>query len=348
LRESRPILFWASILLALATKEEMVIPIAAFGAYCCLNPRYRKQGMGLVVLAAIWAVVCFVFVMPYFSEGRPYRHIVEWTYLLRQGATQPGGELTESTAPMDILSPDSLRFLMSLVLPIGFLPLLGPSLLAICLPSLTYLLLGKSPALHSIGYHYPAVLLPWLFLAAIEGLAWLERRADAMRKKHVSHLSLALLLTGTLAGALMFNPVVYHRSGGNFGPLPYQDQIVSALAQIPAEAGVATINAFGSHLAHRRYLISLEWYDTPLPQEHLQYIDYVLLDLVDCRAVRVPGPRKAYSQMVLDLLDSHEFGAQYWSGRILLLKRGLSFGPELEEIEAMVNTLLEEDRACWP
>jgi hypothetical protein len=121
-----------------------------------------------------------------------------------------------------------------------------------------------------------------------------------------------------------------------------------SLAKIPDQAGVATINSFGSHLAHRRHLISLDFYPLPLRQDHLRYIDYILLDLVDCRAVEQSQPRVAYAEMVLQVLETEGFGVRYWSDRILLLERSKPVGPELDELRAYVDELVREDRSCWP
>ena len=144
------------------------------------------------------------------------------------------------------------------------------------------------------------------------------------------------------------NPIVHNWQSGVFSPVPYREQIDTALAQIPPRAGVATIKAFGSHLAHRRHLIELDTYPLPLPPAHLQHVDYVLLDLVDCRAVLAPDQRAVYAEMVREVLDTPQFGVRYWSGCILLLERGVPAGPESDEVRAYVERLVAERRPCWP
>ena len=344
LQEKRKVLFWSAALLALATKEEMVVPVAAFAIYCMARPQWRKSGLILLILTILWAYICFAVIIPRYNEGRPYRFAALWSHLL---PTKLEGQSGRVDGLQFLFSVDSLYFFVHLFLPLGFLPLLGPGLLAVSVPSLIYLLLSSRPAHHRIGFQYPAVLIPWLFLAAVQGLKRLEHWPVARRMVR-EWLPLLLMLVGTLGGNLAFSPLRFHWFNGAFSSLPHHKQIEAAMAQIPPQAGVATINTLGPHLAHRRHLIGLDGYPLPLRQDHLQHVDYVLLDLVDCRAFEVPEPRATYTAMTRELLDMQEFGVRYWSDRILLLERGIPAGSELDEVRAYVERLVAEGRPCWP
>jgi len=346
LTEERQILFWAAIVLALATKEEMVVPIAAFGFYCLFHPLWRRTGAGLLMLASLWAFASFFVVIPYHNEGRSYRFFTMWSHLLSQLPAGLRGESSPQT--LSSLSADARLFLVHLFLPLCFLPLLGPGLLAVSLPSLAYLLLADDPFLHSIGYQYSAVLIPWLFLATVQGLGRLERWYRPGHVTRMARLPLGLLLGMTIGGILLFNPVLFHWQTGAFSCVTHGEHVGIALAQIPDQAGVATINSFGAHVAHRRYLMSIDTYPLPLRQDHLQHVDYVLLDLVDCRAVESSQSRDTYTDMVLQLLDTKQFGIRYWSDRILLLERGTPMDLELEQVRSYVRDLERQERPCWP
>lgn len=343
LQERQPVLFWSMILLSLATKEELVVPVAAFGIYCLFRPQWRKIGVWLLVISAVWAFFCFAVIVPYYNEGRPYRFFDAWYYLMPWHSQGTGGDGMARLS--DLFSIDAAYFVLHLFLPLGFLFVLEPGLLAVSLPSLGYLLLSSRVNFHRVGHQYPAVLIPWLFLATVYGLAKLERW-PRMRPKMGRWLPLVLLLVGTLGANLKFNPLYFHWRSGDFEFPPYYAQVNEAMAQIPRDAGVATINAFGPHLIHRRYLISLDKYALPLNQDHLQYVDYVLLDLVDCRGSE--ASRTRYAEIVRQTIDTGQFGVQYWSGRILLLKRGAPVESELDEVRAYVDRLEEEGRPCWP
>lgn len=341
LLEKRRALFWTTIVLALSTKEELVVPVAALGAYCLFHPPWRRTGLWLIIVAVAWAALCFLVIIPCATQGGSYRFFELWSHLL------PGDESGDQSGPLFSLSVDALYFLVHLFLPLGFLPLLGPGLLAISLPSLVYLLVSSRATLHSVGFQYPAVLIPWFFLAAVQGLVRLERWPGARRMTR-KWLPLGLLLVGMVGANLPFNPIWVTWRSGYLSVLPQREQILAAMSCIPSYAGVATINPFGPHLAQRRVLITLEKYPVPLRQDHFQHVDYVLLDLVDCRLYRTQDPRATYAEAVRDLIDSGDFGVRYWSRRIVLLERGLPAGAELGEVRAYVDKLVAQERPCWP
>jgi uncharacterized membrane protein len=347
LLEGRSMVFWAMVLLSLATKEEMVVPLAAFGLYCLVRPQWRRKGLWLLILTAVWAALCFVIIIPYYNEGRPYRFFQFWSHVPSQllGSSGKDGPQAEW---LTLVSAEALPFLWHLLLPLGLLPLLDPLLLAVSLPSLGYLLLSSRPAYHGIGYQYPAVLIPWWFLAAVRGLMHVQQRRDPDESPAWQWLACAVLLAAALAGNYFFNPVRFYRLGDAFSPVAHQKQVKAALERIPPGAGVATINSFGPHLAHRRHLISLDRYPVPLPQEHMRQIDYVLLDLVDCRAALTADRRAGYADIVTHVLETGDFGVRYWSDRIVLLERGAVSGGEVSELTAYVDDLVEQNRPCWP
>ena len=343
LLEKRDVLFWVMIVLALSTKEELVVPVAAFGVYCLFFPRWRKKGAWLVGVAAVWAFLCFVVIIPAANEGRAYRFFDLWSHLPFLG--ELGNRVGRSGGV--VFSVDSAYFVAHLLVPLGFLPLLGPGLFAVSWPSFAYLLLSDRVALRQVGFQYPAVLIPWLFLATIQGLARLERRSGVQRGL-VKWLPVSLLLIGTLGANLPFNPILTSWLSGYFMHMSQHEQIEAAMALIPSQAGVATINSYGPHLANRRRLVGLEKYAAGLNMDHMAEVDYVLLDLVDCRLFHTQDPRGDYGRMTREILDIQDFGVRYWSDRILLLERGLPPGEEVDEVRAYVDNLMEKKRPCWP
>jgi uncharacterized membrane protein len=345
LQEERICLFWVAVLLALSTKEEMVIPMGVWGVVNLFQGR-RRVGLGLVALAGIWAVVCFGFVIPYFNDGQSYRFLRLWSQLpglssLGSGDGGPVQSIGRASFETIVL------FLLHLFLPLGYLPFLGPASFVVSLPSLVYLLLGKRPAFQSVGYQYPAVLIPWLFLAVVEGLRWARRKCLWLGGRRFYRLGLAFLVVGTVGINVPLNPIALYARHGEFRSEPYHAQVEDALAQIPPEVGVATINQLGPPLTNRRVFMPLE-YPPPLRLDHLQAVDYVLLDLVDCRYVTASDPRAGYADIVSQVLDTTAFRVRYWSDRILLLERGTPTQQEVEAIMAYEAWLVERNRSCWP
>ncbi|MBN1815197.1 MAG: DUF2079 domain-containing protein [Anaerolineae bacterium] len=345
LQEERMGLFWIAVSLSLFVKEEMLVPIAAWGLVNLLWGKRRRIGLGLVILAGGWAILCFGLIIPTFNEGQPYRFWQLWVRLRGALPTSDRGGTAQSigSASFETIA----LYLIHLLLPLGFLPFLGYTSLVVALPSLAYLLLGERPAFHSVGYQYPAVLIPWFFLAVAEGLRRLRHRGRLVGSFRPYRLGLAFMVFGTLGINIALNPIYLYARAGMFRPEPYHDRIAEALAQIPSDAGVATVNRFGPQLANRRVLVALE-YPAPLRLDHVGMADYILIDLVDCRVVPAPDPRTRYADIVVQVLQMGSFRVRYWSGRILLLERGAPVEEETAAILDYVSDLVEQDYPCWP
>ena len=344
LEEERPVAFWIGVVLALLTKEEMVIPLGTWGLITALRGERRHTGLSLLIVATVWAGICFGVIIPAFNEGQSYKFLNLWSILPGVPAPPSSGGIAQATAAA---SPEAVAlFLVHLLLPLGFLPFLSPGTLAAALPSLAYLLLGRRAAFHSVGYHYPSVLIPWFFLALVEGLEHLPPGARGGRTR-LRRVGLTFLAAGTLGTNVMLNPVVLQARAGFFRREPYHDQIAEALEPIPPAAPVAAGNRFGPALASRQILVPVE-YPPPLRLDHVAMTDYVLLDLVDCRTVPAVDQRQAYAEMVMRILDTELFRVGLWEDRILLLERGEPTQERLAEVRAYVRQLVEDDRPCWP
>jgi uncharacterized membrane protein len=344
LEERRMPLFWVAVVLVLSTKEELVVPIGVWGIVNLLRSDRRGVGLGLLALAGGWAIACFWLIIPAFNEGRPYRFFALWAHLpqlLKQPSSYVG-------TPAGDTSFDAIvQYLVHLFLPLGFTPVLGPRSLVVALPSLAYLLLGSRPSFRTIGYQYPAILIPWLLLASIEGLQWLRGHCACRVGKILHWAAVLAMLLGSAEIQRSMNPIVQYVRHGGFQRDPYHDQMVQALSEIPPGAGVATINRFGAHLTQRRYLVPLE-YPEPFRLDFVLQTDYVFLDLVDCRAVVAANPRARYGEMIRQVLETGEFRVRYWWGRVLLLERGAMPPDEHHELVQFIGELVERNEPCWP
>lgn len=342
LLEEKRGLFWIAIVLALATKEEMVIPIGAWGMVTFFQKDRRQTGILLMTLTGIWAYFCFGVIIPRF-QGRPYRFWEMWDHV--PGFGQLLGSSGGESALLSHFSPGMvILWIIHLFLPLGFLPILGPSFI-VALPSMAYLLLADRSQLHTVGFQYPAVLIPWFFLAVVEGLRWLY---NTLRQR-AYRLGLTLMIVGTIGTNVIVNPIFRRAQSGAFRPDPHHEEMVTAIEMIPPDASVSTISRLGPPLAHRRMLISFE---TPGPfrLDHVTMADYILLDLVDCHTTVAPTKdrRVRYAEMITQTIETHLYRVRYWSGRVLLLERGAPSEERINAVLEYVNELVEEDHPCWP
>lgn len=335
-------LFWGAIVLALATKEEMVIPIGAWGLVTFLQRDKRWSGIWMMALSGIWAYLSFGVIIPHF-QGRAYRFWEMWDHI--PGFRQLLGNGRGETSLLSHLSPGmTILWLTHLFLPLGFLPILGPSFV-VALPSLSYLLLGEESRLRTVGVQYPAVLIPWFFLAIVEGLRWL----DQTERHRLYRLGLFLMFAGSIGTNVILNPILRQAQSGTFRRDPHHEEMITALEMIPADASVSTINRLGPPLANRRVLVSFEL-PAPFRLDHVVMADYVLLNLVDCHSVdvRTSNKRLHYAEMIASVLETRRYRVRYWSDRILLLERGTPSDERVDAVLEYVDKLVEENRPCWP
>jgi len=344
LQTDHNVLFWVTTLLALSTKEEMVVPLGTWALILILGRRHRRTGWVLLSIVAAYAVACFGFIIPVLNEGRAYRFLALWSRLL--GVPIPAGGAESVIAEGSLLA--KIVFVLHLVLPLGLPLFLRFPTSAVALPTLVYLLLGQRSELHTIGWQYPAVLVPWLFLGAVEGLGWLvERCRQAPRTRLILSTAIALMLAGTVGTNLVMNPVVLLAEQGRLQRGSEHDDILRALSLIPPQASVAACGRFGPHLANRRILVPFD-YPPPFRLDHVQQADYVLLDLAGAWAIVADDPRAAYADMISQVLQTNNYRVRLWTGRILLLERGLPTAHELEPIMQCVNSLTGEKPLCSP
>lgn len=273
--------FLVCLLLALLAKEEVAFIVAAFGVYILLVPGKRTLGMALVFLGVAYAVVTFKYIIPYFfgqSYDANFFVMDRYGYL---GKTISGIAITAITRPglvlQHLLVSTKIEFLLQLLVPLAFIPVLGGEVFALSLPTIDYLLIGDYSYQNSIHYQYTAPIIPFLFFALVIGLGRLTRWAAAKQQK------LDVNFEATLATMIVVLALAnyYFQSSGplsvNFDPEQYDLNARVALgyqllAKIPPNAKVMAESDFVPHLSERRLI-----YQAPNVVD-LRSVDYVLAD----------------------------------------------------------------------
>ncbi|PWH14853.1 MAG: hypothetical protein DDG58_12265 [Ardenticatenia bacterium] len=180
---------WSPILLgtlcfglALATKEDVPLHLFLFGVYLMLMRRRWYAGAVLSATSAVWFYVAVFLIIP---AARPdSAHSPYLGFFSRLGNTPveiltsplhtPGTWLELLTAP------DTLYGIGMLIIPFAITPLLGLPFLIIAAPTFAIALFSSNPLMHRLEtYHYAAPAIPFVALAAVDGMArlssWLER-----------------------------------------------------------------------------------------------------------------------------------------------------------------------------
>ncbi|MGB3905271.1 MAG: DUF2079 domain-containing protein [Anaerolineae bacterium] len=243
-------LLFVFLALSLLVKEEMAFIAFAFGLYILIVQRRRRLGLLVMLLAVAWGIVTMRIIMPSIA-GRAYFPVGRYGYL---GSSF--GEIAVSVVRnpvlvlQHLLTPAKIEFLLHLLAPLAFLPLLGFDTLLLAIPTMLYLLLSDYEPQYSMQYHYAAPLIPLLVMSAATGAARLMRR----RERSVSVALSALVLVTSVTSYLLHSPGPVARHFNEDGAYTLWPDLASgydALAAIPPEAPVMTLEEFAPHLASR-------------------------------------------------------------------------------------------------
>jgi uncharacterized membrane protein/glycosyltransferase involved in cell wall biosynthesis len=321
-RRGRTAMYYTLLLLAMSCGADVAFSVAALGIYLWLFRRDPRTGLVSLGLGVGWFWIADTVLIP-FLGGTSGQLLAP--YLAPEGVT-----LLEHAAGQ-IVQPEGLRYVASLLVPLGGLPLLGvPSLLA-ALPRLVLNLLADSPLYLDLHGRYDVTTVPFLFFAAIQGLRWLAATAKARGWAPPQSAGAVLVLTGCTVTAAFLAPNVaqdlrtlqttqHHRIGNDI------------LEQIPDRASVATQNPYAVPLAHRDQL-------TILPQ--VEDADFILLDLFHPN--REPDSA-GYQETLLRAFHSPAYGLRASSNGYLLFERGLTPDGNLQAAVLATDTDIQYPR----
>lgn len=168
-------------LITLTAKEVFSVTIAFLGVWLLVHKEWR-MGAFLLLLGVGWFFFATKLLVPSLT-GQPENHFlvrfsrygsdfwsIVWTLLIRPDLVL-----------RDMFGVRNLHYLWSLVLPFLFLPLLSPRYLVLALPATAINLLSSFPAQQTLSFHYNALIVAMLAVAALHGLLWFSRHASSQR-----------------------------------------------------------------------------------------------------------------------------------------------------------------------
>ena len=170
-RRDRPVAFWLCLLVAITVRSDVGLVVGCFGLYALLERRPWRYGLAPALVGfGYWAAAVFA-IVPAFAGGKGFLWAINYAWL---GADAREIATTIVTRPLytarGVLTLEKGRYLAQLLWPLAFLPLLRPRLLLIPLPILALNLLSERLVQFDLLHQYQALIVPFLFLAAIEGL----------------------------------------------------------------------------------------------------------------------------------------------------------------------------------
>ena len=200
---------WCALALigTFACREDAAIGVVGFAVWVAIARGRWLVGILLAAVATAVLAVDIGWLMPRFLGGT-YDHLNRYRHL---GDSLGQILLSISLRPWRwagiVLTPAKIVYLLALLAPLGFLPLLAPRVLVAVVPPLAMNLLSLDPKLFNYQGQYQAFVLPFLTLAAIEGYARLRALVGPRRLfgRHgaPSVLGLAFVLSALLTARIV-------------------------------------------------------------------------------------------------------------------------------------------------
>jgi uncharacterized membrane protein len=240
--------FAVAVAVALACKEDAALAVLMLGLVLAVLGQ-RRAGLVTAAAGAGWFLVATKVVIPAAGGGAgPFYQE------LFPGFGDSLGEIVWNLVahPSRLLGlatlPDRLTYFWQIMAPVAFLPLAAPLVLLISVPQTVINVASGHALTHDIHYHYSAIVLTGVFLATVEGMAWIGRGPGTRRAL------VAVLLATSLAANVAWSPSPLGRQyddGIWARAEPRHATVRAALRLVPAGAGVSASYNLIPHLTHR-------------------------------------------------------------------------------------------------
>lgn len=337
LESGRTRLMVAFLALAVLTKEEVSLSVAAIGVYLLLFRNQSRLGLWITGVSLLYFALVSLVIMPGLGGGPDLGRFAALTptndtgllALLDGIVSNPLFAFSQA-----LLDGEKLAFLALLFLPVIFSPLWARARWLTAAPALAVALFASTPVQYSIGYHYPAIMLPFVYYLAMAGL-----RRNALRPQlgHGPDLpsrqaaAAVAILVASLAMNWQFGWVYGKRYQPPPPPDAHRQAVVTMLAMIPSQASVSTISDLVPHLSNRESI-----YLWPVVAQ----ADFILFDS-DLQANFWPfgsiDPRGEAIAYLLPYVTSGEYGLVREEDGVVLLQRGHNVAGNPQAIAALLS-----------
>ncbi|HEX9987762.1 MAG TPA: DUF2079 domain-containing protein [Chloroflexia bacterium] len=301
-------LFAACALLAMLARTDVALVVAMFGVYGLLTRRRWPYvvaplalGFGYFALSTFVIVPSFLHPAAFSAAGDGSMQcwpcgsnpiLAYYGHLGRSGPEIIGYILAHPIEVAQLMfTGPKLWYILSLLVPLAFLPLLAPRPLVLGLPILALNLLSLRAAQFDYAHHYSLLLIPGLLASAIYGADALQRMWAKRAKRHGKEgISLAPVQLGAMALVVwtLAMQVPYKNPAVSAFLYPEPPARVAAahdlIGMVPREAKVAVSSKLAPHLLPRRYIYNFPpaayspYNFGPRRSERYSELDYILVD----------------------------------------------------------------------
>lgn len=282
--------FLLFLTLALLCQENVALIVAAMGIYALIDGRRGQWFYAPFGIGSVYFCLTVLVIMPRLNDAIQFYSLYGH---LGESFAEIAGNIVAN--PIDAFkstwSREKLRFLNSLLAPVGYLSLLSPLTLFSALPVLIQRQLSMRLNEAMIVFHYQAEFIPFIFVSAIYGmkraLGWRAMRAVAVIALTVFPIA-ALSTTGVVPRLVNDIRSGFHRSfldsrkDEMLARIPHDASVVSTFEFLPRLSGRGNLYSL-HHIYSGVYTLSTVPYPTPANP------DYVLLNTNDRLTFSVGG-----------------------------------------------------------
>lgn len=298
-------------ILAVGCKENGGLALAALGTWCVLRRRAWRAGLVLIPVGLAYTYLAIAVIMPHFS-GEASDTLVRYAGL---GDTPARILCNVFFRPhlfvLTVLQPAKLLYVLVLLLPALFVPLLRPVwLLPVAWVALPNLLTSRQEQFSGL-YQYDALIIPFVVLAMLQAWRGIAKSGSATALAHrIPTLTVIVLIL------CLLNSRVWFWAGEAFVNIGRRADFARLVRDIPADAPLSASLNLGPHLVRRclQEYPQLEWPAERFPSLPARRADYVIVDfLFEQRhrgSLREPQ-QKRLTEMGYALLSSESEFALY-------------------------------------
>lgn len=304
--------------LTLSAKEDYALILGPLGLWIAASPLLQRfadnsadesdqskrttlfAGIGLTVFAVAYLLLATRVVIPWFRNGAELHYV---SYFPKFGDSFGAVVINMLTNPRllfsELVTAGSCGYLLSLLFPLAFLPVLSPSRFAVGVPILGLLCLNELVKIEpQPWHHFHAPVVPVLFWSAAHGAARLQqhgrfglaRLADRLTHatpEYTPALALTLCLCfgafvgSTPLGVRFWDPGSFYHWRSLYAPDRRAELFPLVLEQVPADARVASTDFVHPRFTHHErsydyshYRRRVAGYEDRVPDD----TDFIVID----------------------------------------------------------------------
>jgi len=260
-------------ILSICCREDVALIIFMLGLFSLLMRKRWKISFILITLGVVWIIAFFTrgYFIGHEELMKSTSMAYNWDHIFSSSEFLKSPLKIFLNIIQWLITFENIKYLVKLILPVIGLCLLSPTILLISSPTLLLNLLSNWHQMHQLEYHYTATITPFIFLAAIKGMANLKQKLSRFPGLPTDRILLIigmLIAVASIISTAQFSILRFHNSWH----VSDNDKLLSKkLHAIPLELSVSTTARPGPHLANRKLL-----YHFP---EHISNADIIVIEL---------------------------------------------------------------------